>query len=43
MEHMINIKRFEKKGEGYFIYICESDGNEKIFIFSKIKKYRVKN
>ena len=24
------IKRFEKKGEGYVIYICDGDGNEKI-------------
>ena len=33
------IKRFEKKGEGYVIYIYEGDGNEKIIIFSKIKIY----
>ena len=39
MEHMINIKRFEKKGEGYVIYICEGDRNEKILnIELKIKR-----
>ncbi len=38
MEHSF-IKRFEIKGEDYVIYIYEGDGNEKIFIFRKIKKY----